>query len=295
MKFILTTDTSCDALKTDLDAQNIPWIPLTFTLDGTTYDDNYTTNEQYVEFYKKVAAGAKPVTSQINTFAHEEFFKKVLAANPGLPIVHLTLSGGLSETVNSARLASANVESSVPGSKVYIIDTLSATQGHMIIVDKGIALRDSGADAEAAATELASFTNNVMHWFMVDDLHHLKRGGRVGAASAFIGTLLKIKPILTINHEGKLVVVKKAKGASGAIKIFLEQIEQQMLNKDDGTFYIVSASADKYANELKARLIEVYPNCTIKGGWIGPVIGAHTGCGTFGVAFVGKERLTISK
>jgi len=292
MAFILTTDTSCDAFKKDLDAAKVPWIPLTFTLEGQTYDDNFSADQEYADFYAKVAAGAMPTTSQINTFSHEEFFNKVLAEYKGLPIVHLTLSGGLSETVNSARVAAKNIMDANAKAKVYIVDTLSATQGHNIIVDKGIELRDKGVDPKDAAKLLEDFASRVMHFFMVNDLHHLKRGGRVSAASAAIGTLLNIKPLLTINHEGKLVVIKKAKGAAKAIAYFLDMVKEHKEDLENGAFYIVNANAHENSDKLRTQLKELYPHCPIKGGWVGPVIGAHTGEGMFGVAFVGKKRLT---
>jgi len=292
MKFVLTTDTSCDAFKTELNALNVPWIPLTYTLEGQTYEDNLSTDEQYKDFYGKVAAGAMPTTSQINTFAHEEFFKKILADNKGLPIVHLTLSGGLSETVNSARMAAKNLIEADPTAVVHIVDTISATQGHRCVLDRGLKFRDNGTDGETAAKQIAEFTGRVMHFFMVDDLHHLKRGGRVSAASALIGSLLKIKPVLTINHEGKLAVIKKAKGAQKAISYFLDMVITHKADLENGAFYTVSANADSYTEQLIAKLKELYPNAPIKGGWIGPVIGAHTGGGTFGLVFEGKARLT---
>jgi len=292
MKFILTTDTSCDAFKTDLDAVKVPWIPLTFTLEGQTYDDNFSSDNEYSDFYAKVKAGAMPTTSQINTFSHEEFFKKVLSENADLPIIHLTLSGGLSETVNAARIAAKNIADADPKAKVYIIDTLSATQGHRIVVDKGVEIRDSGLEAEEAVKKIEDCASKAMHFFMVDDLHHLKRGGRVSAVSATFGTLLNIKPVLTINHEGKLAVIKKAKGAKKAIAFFLEMIAEHKADPQNGAFYLVHANAQENRNLLVEQLKELYPSAPIKGGWVGPVIGAHTGGGMFGVAFEGKKRLT---
>ena len=290
MPFIITTDTSCDAFKNDLDAKNIPWIPLTYTIDGISNEDNFTKDAQYQAFYDKVKAGAMPTTSQINQFNHEEFFNKVLDGG-AKEIVHLTLSSGLSETYNAAVLAANAIMEQRNSVKVYIVDTLSATQGHMAILDYGVELRDSGMSGADAAAKIAEFTQKVMHFFMVDDLHHLKRGGRVSAASALIGSLLKIKPILTINNEGKLAVIKKAKGSAAAIKFFFEMIETYKEDKNGGTFYIVNGNAHDSVASLKEQLNEKYPSIAIKSGWVGPVIGAHTGSGIFGVAFLAKQRL----
>jgi len=293
MSFTLTTDTSCDAFKSELDAAGIPWVPLTFTIDGgEANEDNYSNNSQYQAFYDKLATGVKAATSQINTFTHEEFFEKVLANNDGKEVVHLTLSGGLSETVNSARVAASIVNERHGSTKIHIVDTLSATQGHRIILDHAVELQKEGKSATEATSALNAFAPKIQHWFMVDDLNHLKRGGRVSAASALIGGLLKIKPILTIDAIGKLQVVKKAKGSAAAINFFMDTIKESKEDLENGAFYVVNANAHKNVEALKERLAEAYPNCPIKGGWVGPVIGAHTGSGTFGLAFVGnKERI----
>jgi len=290
MKFILTTDTSCDCFKHELDAQSIPWIPLTYTLDGVEYSDDYVENSQYQAFYDKLATGAMPTTSQINPASHEEFFEKVLAQH-NMDIIHLTLSGGLSETVNSARVAAKNVMEKHTQRKIYIVDTLAATQAHHQILDYATALREDFT-AEEAVTKIEKYRMTVQAWFMVNDLHHLKRGGRVSAFAATFGTMLKIKPILTINHEGRLAVVKKIKGHAAAINYFLEIVEANKADKNSGAFYIVNANAHTFVEQLKEKLKEKYPNCPIKGGWIGPVIGAHTGGGTFGIIFEAKSRPT---
>jgi len=255
MKFILTTDTSCDAFKSDLNAHNIPWIPLTYTLDGAEHADNYSSDNEYQAFYDKLATGAMPTTSQINTFAHEEFFEKVFANHPDGDIVHLTLSGGLSETVNSARIAASNMQERHASRKVHIVDTLSATQGHNQILDFALELRETATALEAVAA-IEEYRSKINAWFMVDDLHHLKRGGRVSKLSAVFGTLLKIKPILTINNEGKLAVVKKAKGHAGALNFLLEVIAQNKASKDSGAFYVVNANAHPLVAQLKEKLQE---------------------------------------
>ncbi|MCL2374944.1 MAG: DegV family protein [Firmicutes bacterium] len=295
MNFILTTDTSCDVFRSELDAKNIPWVPLTFTIGGTTYEDTFSSDAEFVSFYEKVAGGAMPTTSQITPAQHEDFFKKVLAEKSNLAssktIVHLTLSSGLSETYNAAVLAAKTVMEEIKDSEIFVVDTLSATQGHHLLLKEGIRLRDNGTSGCETADALNQYTKGIHHWFMVDDLHHLKRGGRVSGAAAAIGTLLKIKPVLTINDKGKLPVVKKPKGIQKAIAFFLEIIEEYKDGEIE-EFLIVSANAAENAPLLKARLEEKYPTVPVTIGWIGPVIGAHTGNGVFGVVFKGKARST---
>ena len=280
--FVLATDTSCDVFRSELDEKNVPWIPLSFTIDGVTYDDDFSSDKEYEEFYAKIRAGAMPTTSQINVFNHEEFFEKIISAG-NKNIIHLTLSGGLSNTVNSAKTAAENVMRKFPDSKIYIVDTLSATQGHRFILDKALKLRNDNVGAEEAFEKLSSLAEKIHHWIVVDDLMHLKRGGRVSGASAYIGSLLNIKPVLIINSEGKLAVVKKAKGTIKAYQYVLEMIKEHAENTSELEIYLANAGADDKVVEMKKLLLETFTGCKI--------IGAHTGSGTLGIVFAGKKRL----
>ena len=292
MKFVLTTDTSCDEFKSVLDGLNVPWIPLTFTIDGEIFDDNFSSDGEYKDFYKKLDGGAMPTTSQINIFAHEEFFERVLAERNADSIVHLTLSGGLSDTANSARKAAENYMSRNPQAQIYIVDTLSATQGHNLLLYEAIKLRDNGVAAGQAFEEIEKLKTQVHAWFMVDNLHHLKRGGRVSGASAAIGTILNIKPILIIDGEGKLSVVKKVKGTANALNFFLETIER---HRTDATceFFLVHSNAHKEIDLLKKQIEKKFSWARPRIGWLGPIIGTHCGAGLVGMTFIGKEKLTV--
>ena len=288
--FVLTTDTSCDVFRTELDEKGVPWIPLSFTIDEISYDDDFSSDDRYVDFYDKIRAGKMPTTSQINVFNHEEFFEKTVLGG-AKNIIHLTLSGGLSNTVNCARTAAENVMQKYPDCKIYILDTISATQGHRLILDKAIELRNSGEEAESAFATLKEFAGRVHHWIVVDDLMHLKRGGRVSGASAYIGSLLNIKPVLIINDKGKLAVVKKAKGTHKAYGYVIDMIKEHAVDTQNLVVYLANASADDKVKEMSELLKENFPTCEIKVGWIGPVIGAHTGAGTLGIVFESKGRL----
>ncbi len=289
--FILTTDTSCDVFRKELDSALIPWLPLSFTINGVSNEDTFTTNEEYVDFYKKIKDGAMPTTSQINVYNHEEFFKAQVEKG-AKEIVHLTLSGGLSSTNGSAKIAAENVMNSFGDVNIFIVDTLSATLGHRYILDAAKALRDSKVSGKDAAKELESLASRLHHWVIVDDLMHLKRGGRVSGASAYIGSLLKVKPILVINNEGKLAVVKKAMGTSKAFSAIMDEAKARIINPQKPKFYIAQADAAEKADALEKLILEQYPLAEITKGWIGPVIGSHTGCGTIGLVYEGDKRLT---
>jgi DegV family protein with EDD domain len=289
--FAISTDTSCDAFKSALDKDGIYWIPLTFTIDGTVYEDDFDSEAQYEEFYKKVWAGATPVTSQINIFNHEEFFNSILDKGHS-EVVHLTLSGGLSNTYSSACIAAANAEKARPDCRITVVDTLSATQGHNLVLQKLVELQRRGLSAGQAARETCEFAARLQHWIIVDNLMHLKRGGRVSLASAFVGSLFQIKPILIINDIGKLSVVKKVKGMSGACKTLFDMFRQNCADPENAVVYLADADAKGARAEMKGLLTEKYKNITVREGWVGPVIGAHVGNGMIGLVFEAKTRLT---
>ncbi len=277
--FTLTTDTSCDVLRCDLDAAGIPWIPLTFTIDGETFPDNFTSDEQYKDFYRKVREGAMPTTSQITAFAHEEFFEK-LVQEGATDIVHLTLSGGLSATYNSACMGAQAVTERHPDCKIQVVDSRGATQVHAMVLDRAEALRKQGLSGEEAAKILREEVTKIHVWIIVDDLHHLKRGGRVSGAAAAIGTLLKIKPMIAFDKEGKLQVARKAKGFRKAMEYVVEYIAEWA--PDVKEVYMAHGDALDRAEEMTELLTERF-GCAVKTGWCGPVIGAHTGPGMLGI------------
>ncbi len=279
--FTLSTDTSCDVKRNELDEAGIPWVPLTFTIDGETRPDDFTTDEQYKEFYAKVRGGAMPTTSQITAFAHEEFFEKLIA-DGATDIVHLTLSSGLSETYNQACKGAAAVMARHPDCTVNIVDSLGATQVHHMVLDDASELQRKGLCGAEAAKILNAQNKKIHVLFMVDDLNHLRRGGRVSGVAAAIGTLLKIKPIIAFDKEGKLRVVHKAKGTRKAMEYVISEIKRH--SPDVKTVYIAQGDAEELCSEMTEMLKSEF-GCEVKSGWCGPVIGAHTGAGILGMIF----------
>lgn len=285
MSFILSTDTSCDILRGELKERGIEYRPLIFTIDEVEHFDEFTRDEDYKGFYNEIRAGKMPTTSQINVVEHEEFFEGLLNKYEG-ELIHITLSSGLSSTYASACQAAEHV-SEKTGRKIYVVDSLGATIAQRQIVDEAQRLRDSGESAESAAQKLKDFANHVHTWFMPNDLMHLKRGGRVSGPAAYIGTALKIKPILYINKIGGLSVVQKVIGVNKAMAAMLETFKRDA-KKEAHKVYIANADSD-FAEEFREKVKQVRPDCDVEIGWIGPVIGAHTGCGAVGVSFVSEK------
>lgn len=287
MRFTLSTDTSCDIFRDELKARGIEYRPLVYTIDDVPNFDELTHDKDFTEFYDKIRAGKMPTTSQINVTEHEEFFEALMQKYGG-DVVHITLSSGLSSTYASACLAAETVNAKYSG-KVYVVDSLGATIATRHVVDKAQQYRDEGLDAAETAEKLKEFTRHLHTWFMPTDLMHLKRGGRVSGPAAYIGTALKIKPILYINKVGGLSVVDKKIGVAKALAA-MTAVFKRDVSDEPQKIYIASADSE-YAEELRGKIKEARPDCDVEIGWIGPVIGAHTGCGAVGVSFLSdKER-----
>lgn len=291
MSFILSTDTSCDINRDELKARGIEYRPLVYTIDEVPYFDEFTKDEDYKGFYDQIRAGKMPTTSQITVMEHEEFFESLLNKYEG-DILHLTLSSGLSSTYESACKAAENINEKY-GKRVYVVDSLGATVVARAVVDEAERLRDAGVGAEEATAKLYDYTRHVQVWFMPTDLMHLRRGGRVSGASAVIGTALNIKPILTINKNGGLSVVAKKIGVGKGMAYMVDKFKQYNAECTSSAKVYIPSADSEYAEEMKAKLKAVRPDCDFEIGWVGPVIGAHTGVGMVGVVFVSDQEREV--
>jgi len=285
VSFIVSTDTSCDIFRKELSERKIEYRPLVFVIDGVENYDEFSEDTEFKGFYDQIRAGKMPTTSQINIAEHAEFFEGLIGKYSD-DIVHITLSSGLSSTYASACKAAEEVEQKT-GRKIYIVDSVGATIGARQIVDEAERLRDSGATAAEAAERLAEYARHIHTWFMPNDLMHLKRGGRVSGPAAYIGTALKIKPILYINKAGGLSVVQKVMGVNKALTTMVDIFTRDAV-KTPHKVYIANADSE-YAEEMRDKVKAARPDCDVEIGWIGPVIGAHTGCGAVGVSFYSEK------
>ena len=285
MSFTLSTDTVCDIFRSELRARGIEYIPTHYTIEGKEYYDEFTSYEQIKDFYDKIRGGEMPTTSQVTTNEYVEFFGKLIEKYDG-DIVHITISSGITTSPLSARQVAQDIFEKT-GRHIYIVDSLAATIATRLVVDEAERLRDEGADAKDAVAFLEDFVNHVHTWFMPYDLMHLKRGGRVSGPSAYIGTALRIKPILLINNYGGLSVMQKVMGAGKGLSAMTD-IFKKRAAKAPHKVYIASADSD-LAEELKNKVKSARPDCEVEIGWIGPVIGAHTGCNAVGLSFVSDD------
>ena len=279
------TDSSCDLSKEELIKRGVIALPLTFRFDGDGKEyDNYSM--PIGEFYNRMREGGVAKTAAVNTEVFSEAFKAALSE--GDDILYIGFSSGLSTTYNSARIAAEELKEQFPDRQIYTVDTLAASAGVALLIDLVIKKKDEGATLKEAAEYAEAMKLKIAHWFTVDDLVYLKRGGRVSAAAAFFGNLLAIKPVLHVDNEGHLTPVSKSRGRHASILAMADRLGSTI---DEGSPVYISHSDALADAEKLASIIET--KYGYKVGLItdvGPVIGAHSGPGTLALFFVGSQR-----
>jgi len=295
--FIISTDSCCDHYKSYLDKQNVYCIILKRILNGKEFVELYDSADEFDKFYEDLGKGALPTTSLLNTIELQEYFESILRVEPQGDIIHVCLSSGLSATYGNAVRAAETVNANAKGRRVYVIDSLIATHGMSMQVDKLIEMRDAGLTAQAAVKKIEEIRDHQQGWVIMSDLFHLKRGGRIGGFQAAIGSVLGIKPIICLNTEGKLAMENKMRGAGNAIDYLLSKMKE--LGTDFGTdfsksmVYIVRTSKSKLYDDFKAAAIKKYPKMKYTERIVGPIIGTHLGCGGMCLLFEGAPRLNV--
>lgn len=288
--FTLSTDSTCDLYHDFIEENDIKFVPLTFTVEknGTLEDhlDNFTQYQQYVDFYNELRAGGFSRTSMLNYESHYEHFLK-LAKEGAEDVVHFTISSGLSPTKDVAAKAAADVKKDFPKFNVYVVDPLTATVGQGALVRQALDRRNAGKTAQETYDYVNSLRLHLQHFVIADDLKYLRRGGRVGAASAAIGSMLNIKPVLTFDNNGKLIVLDKVKGTKKAIAYIKAKMEKEG-PADPVHVFIVHTDNEPAAKELEAYVKErfgIQPHVQI----MGPVIGSHLGPNAFALGYFTKS------
>ena len=284
--YIISTSSPSDLSKEYIEKHDIMILKYTFTIDGADHKDG---DMDPKVFYDKVRAGAMPTTSQLTPDGVINDFDQMLAE--GNDILYIAFSSGLSGSCNSVRLVSEQLRKKYPDRKLIVIDSLCASLGFGLLVDYAVKMRDNGVSIDETADWLEANKLRLNHWFTVDSLSHLRRGGRVTGAAAFIGSLLHIKPVLNVDNEGHLIPREKEKGRKRAIRCLVEKMVEYIDEPDGQSVFISHGDDIEAAQKLKAMIKEKFStigNITI--GTIGSVIGAHSGPGTLALFFMGKHR-----
>ena len=264
-------------------------VPLGFVLDGQAYHD-YPDNRDMDPhaFYERLRKGDAATTNAVNTAQYTEALEPLLQA--GRDVLVLAFSSGLSATYQSSVIAVEELRAKYPERKLYTVDTLCASLGQGLLVWYAAQLRERGRSIKEVQDWVEEHKLNLCHQFTVDDLYFLKRGGRVSAATALVGSMLHIKPVLHVDSEGHLINIDKVRGRQASLKALVDRMEETAIDPGSLTVFISHGDcledAQMVAEMVKKRfgVDEVYIN------YVGPVIGAHSGPGTVALFYIGTER-----
>ena len=282
-----TADLSAELMK----ARDIHYICFHYEVDGTTYPDDLGQSIPFSRFYQMMRDGAMTRTSQVAVGEYEEYFEGFL--REGKDILHLTLSSGISGTINSAMIAAEDLREKYPERRIYIVDSLAASSGYGLLMDRLADLRDSGMSIDEVRDWAEANKLKCLHWFFTSDLTFFIRGGRVSKASGMIGQMLNICPLLNVDDQGKLVAREKHRGKKKVIHAIVQKMKEQAENGIDysGKCFISQSDcfsdARAVADAIEAEFPKLDGNVRIFD--IGTTIGSHTGPGTVALFFWGQE------
>lgn len=287
-KFVIITDSACDMPADYYQAHGIELVKLGFLLNNVLYGGEDGGDMDEKEFYGVVRKGAMPTTYQVNAEAAKAHITPYL--EKGRDALVIAFSGALSGTANSFATAAKELSEKYPERKILVIDSLCASMGEGLFLDYAVRKAESGASIEETYDYLESIKQNMCHYFTVDNLFHLKRGGRVSAATAVVGTLLSIKPVLYVDSEGRLISIGKAMGRRKSIKALFEKMQAMQAMEPGDPVFISHGDCIDDANTLADMVRAAYPDHPVTINYIGTVIGSHSGPGTLALFFKGKQR-----
>lgn len=287
--FVILTESSADLSPQLVEKLGITVLPLSFILDGNTYQDYPDQREmESHDFYEQLRQGKTATTSAVNVHDYTVALEKLL--KEGHDVLVMSFSSGLSSTYQSSVLAVDELREAYPDRKFYTVDTLSASLGQGLLVCLAANERNNGKSIEEVRDWVEHNRLKLCHQFTVDDLHFLKRGGRISATTAAVGSLLQIKPVLHVDDEGKLVSIGKARGRAAALRALVDKMEQTAIEPGSQTVFISHGDCPEAAEQVAQMVRDRFGIQNIVINHIGPVIGAHSGPGTVALFYVGAER-----
>ena len=307
-KYILSCCSTADLSKEHFDKIDVKYICFHYELDGVEHSDDLGQTMPFEEFYRKMTEGAATKTSQVNSDEYYDFWKPYL--EQGYDILHLTLSSGISGSINSANIAREDLEEEFPDRKLYVVDSLGASSGYGLIMDKLAGMRDEGRSIDELHDWIEQHKLDLNHWFFSTDLTFYIRGGRISKTAGTVGTILGICPLLNMDNEGRLIPRSKIRGKKKVIQEIVKRMEE---NAQDGLDYsgkcYISQSActvgfswhfNKTAKTVtpsvvymagdRDKEIRLELDGKVEINYIGTTIGSHTGPGTVALFFWGKRR-----
>ena len=289
MSYKIITDATSDLPLALAQQWGVEVLPMDYTLDGQphTYAPG-NSDLPLPEIFNAMRNGAVAVTSQINAFSFTKAFEPYL--QQGLDIIYIGFSSALSGTVASAGIAKGELLEKYPDRKIYTVDTLCASLGQGLLVYLAAQEQRKGKSIEEVRDWAESTKLNLCHQFTVDDLHFLKRGGRISATTAVVGSMLQIKPVLHVDNEGHLISIGKARGRQASLKALVDKMEKTVTEEGKKTVFISHGDCRKDAVAVADMVRERFGTQDIRINYVGPVIGAHSGPGTLALFYLGTER-----
>lgn len=287
--YIIITDGTADLSQEMIEDLGVVSIPMSFEVDGKAYV-HYPDGRELSshEFYEELRQGSKSVTSLINTDTFLSVFEPIL--QEGKDILYIAFSSALSGTYNSSLIAKDELLEKYPDRKIECFDSKCASAGEGLCVYTAVELKVDGYSLEELTEWLRNNILRLCHWFTVDDLFHLKRGGRVSALSAGIGTALNIKPVLHVDDEGRLIPMEKVRGRKKSINALFEHMEKTITDAEEQVIFIGHGDSKEDAEYLAELIKERFPVKDVIINVIGPVVGTHSGPGTIALFFYGTNR-----
>lgn len=287
--FVILTDSCCDLTSELCKELSVRVLPLKFTLEAKDYR-NYPDEREMsnTAFYKMLREEQTAKTVAANPDELERVFTEIIES--GSDILYMAFSSGLSSTYSNGVIAAKITEEKFPEAKITVIDTLCASMGQGLLVYYAAKEKAKGKTIDEVASFVEDNKLRLCHWFTVDDLNHLKRGGRLSPGKALLGSVLGIKPVLHVDNEGHLVNVSKARGRKAAVQSLLEHLKDSCINAEEQTVFISHGDCKEDAESLAKMVKAAVCPKRIEIGYIGPVIGAHSGPGTLAVFFLGDNR-----
>ena len=285
-EYMVVSDSTADLPVDIVRELQVPIIPFSYSIDETVYE--YYLDERdgdISDFYEKLRKGAMPVTSQVNPVRYQEIFTKYV--EEGQDILYVCFSSGLSGSYQSSRIGADMVMEKYPDARIVCVDSRSAAVGEGAFLYEIMQKKKEGLDIDSLTDWIERTRSHVHHWFMVEDLFHLKRGGRISTVEAMVGSALKIKPILSVDEDGKLVIRSKARGTNKAMEYLIAKTVEEGGDLSQLRAVIGHADCPEKAEKLKqmateACMMPVYMLIAP----IGPIIGTHVGSGMLAIAFV---------
>lgn len=285
----IITDSTCDLPSTVIRELDVHVIPMEYILDGVShFQDIEDEGEKTASFYGRLREGKVSSTSMINTARFMDVFEPYLKADQD--ILHISFSSALSGSYNASRMAAEELKELYPERKILVLDSIAASIGQGLLVYHAVLKKRQGLTHEELYVWLEENKKQICHWFTVEDLMHLKRGGRISALSANIGTALNIKPILSVNMEGKLVNLGKVMGRKKSLSELIIKMKTSIETPENQVVIIGHGDSLKDAEFLSSKLKNELHVKEVIMTQIGPIIGSHTGPGMIGLTFIGDRE-----